>query len=58
VTSALRAIYRYFAALIFLAIIVQVFLAGLGAFAVSEEASAVPWSMTLYVSGSRLFHHS
>ena len=38
-TSALRAIYRYFAALIFLAIIVQFFLAGLGAFGVSEEAA-------------------
>jgi hypothetical protein len=39
VTSALRAIYRYFAALIVLAIIVQIFLAGLGAFGVSGEAA-------------------
>jgi len=39
VTGALRAIYRYFAALIFLAIIVQVFLAGFGAFGVVGEAA-------------------
>jgi hypothetical protein len=38
VTGALRTVYRYWALILFLAVIVQIFLAGLGAFAVAGEA--------------------
>jgi hypothetical protein len=39
-TGALRAVYRYALPIFFLALVVQVFLAGLGAFGVAEEAAA------------------
>ena len=37
-TGALRAVYRYWALILFLAVIVQIFLAGFGAFGVVGEA--------------------